>query len=91
MINFTSETPIPEIIETIKNNITIPSLIILFLAYLVFDPLISWAFKSKNTNWGKYWGKYFIVATLMAIVLIFLIYSGNSVEAIVNFFTNLMN
>lgn len=67
----------------------IPSLIILWISQLIFLPLVAWAFKTKNTNWGRFWGIWFFSSLLSGIVLTGLIlapdFVSNTIDKIKSF------
>lgn len=64
-------TTMSEPIIQAKANAYFPSLIILWIVFLLANILITWAFKSKKTNWGKFWLAWFFTALVTGILLIF--------------------
>lgn len=58
--------------------------LILFWAFMmVIHPAVTWIFKSKKTNWGKYWVAWFIVLLLSGIILgFFIMYPDRLLEFI---------
>lgn len=86
MLNITCEQTAEEIMKEVGGIITIPSLIILWLSFIFFLPIITYAFKSKNTDWGRFWGVWIVLAVLTGIILIWLIMSPNSVMWIMDLF-----
>lgn len=75
MLNQTAQQ-IMEIAQ-IKADAYIPALIILWVSGVIIMPLVFWAFKTRNTNWGRFWGAWFFTSLLSGIVLIGVLLSPN--------------
>jgi len=65
-----------ETIQTIiesKAEIYNSVLITFWLIFLTIIPLMTWAFKSKKTNWGKFFWVWFFTALITGILLTFIL------------------
>lgn len=79
MMNITSVMSQEEIIRVVSGAVTTPSLIILWLSFFILLPIVAWLLKNKNTNWGRFFLMWVISAVLTGSLLIFLIYSPNTI------------
>jgi ABC-type sulfate transport system permease component len=70
-------------IEISKSASYTASLVILWISFLLFMPLVTFALKTKNQNWGRFWLIWFLTILITGIVLTFLIISPNSVSSII--------
>lgn len=91
ILNITDFTTQEEILKICSNNLTIPSLILALLGFIIILPLMAWAFKSDNTAWGKFFWVWFLTTLLTGILITFLIYMPNAVYTIWEFFKNSFN
>ena len=41
----------------------------LWASFLIVLPTITWAFKTRNTNWGRFWSVWFLTAVITGIIL----------------------
>lgn len=81
---------IQKTIETSMVSVYRPSLIILWLSYLIVLPLVTLIFKTKNQNWGRFWGIWFFTNLIVGIVLIFMVSSPSIIESFMNGLSNII-
>lgn len=72
-----NSTITPEQIELVHTSLGIPNLVIAWIGFIIFFPLITLLLKSKHTNWGRFFWVWLLTSVLTAILIIFLIYSPN--------------
>jgi len=73
---------------TAKASAYIPSLIILWASSLIIWIIVTLIFKSKNTNWGRFWVVWFFYAVISGIILIALVSSPNFLINIITKFNS---
>jgi len=61
------------------------SLIFLWAIILIVFPLTTLIFKSKKTNWGKFWVVFIFTAIISGIALVFLIFSPHAITSSLNY------
>jgi ABC-type sulfate transport system permease component len=81
---------ISPLVEQIHNTQTIPSLIIIWISVLIIFPIMAFLFKTKNTNWGRFFGVWVTSAILSGIILVILIYNPDFYNIIIGWFKKLI-
>jgi len=67
-----------DLIQT-KASVYNPNLIILWVFFILLIPAVSWIFKKKNTDWGRFWVSWFFVALFSGLGLVLFLSSPSFV------------
>lgn len=77
-----NETIVQQLILQAKGEVYVPTLISVYIFFLIVHPLLTWAFASKNANWGNYWITYSFFAIIYGIVIVFASMSPDTMSTI---------
>lgn len=67
-----------------KSEIFFPSLIFIFVAFLISNILLSVGFFSKKSDWGKIWTVWILTAVIVGLFLIFIVASPEQTLNFIN-------
>ena len=85
MINITSTMTQEQILELAHKATAMPSLILLWIIFILSYLLVGLMFKTKNLNWGRFFWMWTITSIITLGGVIFLVYSPNIVQLFVEF------
>jgi len=74
-----------QILELAHKATAMPSLILLWIIFILSYLLVGLMFKTKNLNWGRFFWMWTITSIITLGGVIFLVYSPNIVQLFVEF------
>ena len=73
-----------------KAEVFFPSVIFVFISFLLSNLLFSWMVYSSKTNWGKVWTVWILTAILVGIFVAFIVASPEQTLNFINWVKNFL-
>jgi len=89
MINITQIMTQEQILEIAHKSTAIPSLWIAWFCFIIIQLIVGYGFTSKYTKWGRFFWMWGLTSLISMGVIIFLSYSPNTIQLIVEIWNNL--